>query len=348
VARPLRVQFPGAIYHVTARLVGSWRDERLRLFRDDRDYGRFLEKLGRAVEEAEVRLYLFCLMGNHFHLVLETPKGNLSRMMQKVSTAYSVYFNRRHQRHGHLLDGRYKAKVVEGDDYLLRLSRYVHLNPVHTGGWKARPLPERLEHLRGYRWSSYLDYVGSGKERRWPFLDQGPVLAQVGGRGRDRRERYREFVESGLAEDDAEMREMMSESPLGIGGEAFQQSLWGLHQRMAAERQTVEDVSYRRVAKGLEAEAVLQTVADVLGVEVTSFGQRQRGSPLRAVAVRFLLRDSGLTQREIADLLGMGTGAAVCLQAKRYDIWLGQDRRLSRKAAEIERRLDAMKAERRV
>ena len=90
MARPLRVQFPGAIYHVTARLVGSWRDERLRLFRDDRDYGRFLERLGFAVEEAEVRLYLFCLMGNHFHLVLETPKGNLSRMMQKVSTAYSI------------------------------------------------------------------------------------------------------------------------------------------------------------------------------------------------------------------------------------------------------------------
>ena len=94
-------------------MVGSWRDERLRLFRDFRDYRRFVERLGEGVEECHVRLYSYCLMGNHYHLVLETPEGNLSRFMQKLSTAYTVYYNRRHRRHGHVMDGRFKAKLVE-------------------------------------------------------------------------------------------------------------------------------------------------------------------------------------------------------------------------------------------
>src|SRR5690625_4187412 len=228
MARALRVQYPRAIYHVTGRMVGSWRDERLRLFRDSKDYQRFLDRLGESAKEHDVRLYLCCLMANHFHLMLETPGGNLSRFMQKLTTSYSIYFNLRHRRHGHLFDGRFKAKVVDGDEYLLKLSRYVHLNPVFVGTWKDRALGERIEHLRSYRWSSYPEYIGA--RNRWKFLETGPVLGHIGGRGKRRFGRYREFVETGLAEGDQEMREVMEASPLCIGNSGFQQFIGGLHQ----------------------------------------------------------------------------------------------------------------------
>ena len=140
MARPLRVQFPGAIYHVNCRMVGDWRAEKSLLFRDDADRERFLDQLAERVESFQIRLFLFVLMTNHLHLVFETPQANCARFMHALSTAYAVYYNLRHSRHGHVLDGRYKAKLVEADAYLLALSRYVHLNPVCTKALKQKSI----------------------------------------------------------------------------------------------------------------------------------------------------------------------------------------------------------------
>ena len=123
---------------VTCQRLGDWPTQRDRLFLDDRDRRRFIDRLAHQVEQCDMRLYQFCLMANHFHLVLETPTANLSAFMQSISTAYTVYFNRRHRRHGCLLDGRFKSKLVSGDEYLLALSRYVHLNPVQTAALKSK------------------------------------------------------------------------------------------------------------------------------------------------------------------------------------------------------------------
>ena len=341
MARALRVEYPGAIYHVTGRMVGSWQNERMRLFRDARDYERFVDRLAAGVEEHRVRLYLFCLMANHFHLMLETPGGNLSRFMQKLTTSYSIYFNLRHRRHGHLFDGRFKAKAVDGDDYLLKLSRYVHLNPVFVGQWNGRGLGERVEHLRSYPWSSYPEYVGTGN--RWKFLDMEPVLDHVGGPGKGRVGHYREFVETGLAEDDREMREILSSSPLCIGGEGFRRFIGGLHQKLAAGRRCPEDISFRRTVVALEPEIILKVVGEELGAEAGRFRERRRNSPLRAVAVRFLLRYAGQTQREVAEFLEMGTGSAVCVQARKFNSWIAEDRKLAKLVRRIERRLEQEK-----
>jgi putative transposase len=154
MARPLRIEYPGAIYHVTCRMLGdaltlrgyggaSWPPEK-RLFRDEADHERFLGRLAERVEQFHVRLYLFVCMTNHFHLVFETPQANCSKFMHSLSTAYTVYYNLRHGRHGHLLDGRFKAKLVEGDDYLLALSRYVHLNPVQVAAQRNKSIDERI------------------------------------------------------------------------------------------------------------------------------------------------------------------------------------------------------------
>jgi len=212
--RHLRVTFPGAIYHLTVR--GNARGP---IFADDGDRARLLERLAESVRTYRVRLHLFCLMNNHVHLLLETPDPKLSRFMQSRETGYAVYYNRRHSLAGHLFQGRYGAKLAAGEEYLLKLSRYVHLHPVFTARSKTIPLEERLERLRDYGWSSYRSYIGSDKELE--YVTYGPVLAQIGGRMGQRKGGYRAFVEAGLAEADADLLEILKQSPHAIGGNEF-------------------------------------------------------------------------------------------------------------------------------
>jgi REP element-mobilizing transposase RayT len=127
MTRPLRIQFRGAWYHVTSR-----GNERRDIFSDDTDRGRFLEILADSAAIYGTQIHAYVLMTNHFHLVVHTPQANLSRFMQRFNTTYTVYFNRRYYRRGHLFQGRYKALLVDADNYLLELSRYVHLNPVRV------------------------------------------------------------------------------------------------------------------------------------------------------------------------------------------------------------------------
>jgi len=319
-------------------MMGRWQGGRERLFKDDRDYSRFLEQLEERIDNYGIRLYLFCLMANHYHLLLETPEGNLSRFMQSLATAYTVYYNLRHQRHGHLLDGRFKAKVVSGDEYLLRLSRYVHQNPVWVGDWKDKPIPERIEHLRRYRWSSYPGYVG--QKQQFAFVDEGPILAMIGGRPAAQRRGYAQFVENGLAGSDEELMAALHASATGIGDEDF---LRGLEARRAAKVRgwrRKEDVSFRRMVQALEAPVVLEVVSEVLGVKERVFHERRRNSPLRGVAAKSLVAYASLTQRAVAELLDMGTGSAVSAQMGRLSERLQHDRKLANKLKEINQRLD--------
>ena len=145
MARPVRIEYEVAVYHVTAR--GNNRNA---IFADDADRERFLLDLEESVQRFDIRLYLFCLMTNHVHLVLETPRGNLSSFMHRVQTAYTVYFNRRHHQSGHLMQGRFGAAAVDEDEYILKLSRYVHLNPVFVQAHRSKSPRERTEILRAY------------------------------------------------------------------------------------------------------------------------------------------------------------------------------------------------------
>jgi REP element-mobilizing transposase RayT len=134
--------------------------------RDDEDRGRFVDALGASVLRHGVLLHLYCLMDNHAHLVVETPHANLSGFMQNFQTRYIVWFNRRHQRWGHLMQGRYGARLVEADRYLLQLSRYLHLNPVRTRAAETVALKEQLQLLGRYRWEiGVVGKLGSSPQR---------------------------------------------------------------------------------------------------------------------------------------------------------------------------------------
>jgi len=326
-------------------MVGSWRSERGLLFRDDRDYERFLERLAERVEQYNIRLYLFVCMTNHFHLVFETPEANCSKFMQSLSTAYTVYYNLRHRRHGHLLDGRFKAKLVEGDEYLLSLSRYVHLNPVCVGSMKRKPIEERLEALRAHRWSSYPSYARLRKAL--DFIECGPLLAEMAGKRREWPKRYREFVEAGLAESDEDFKAVLRESPRSIGGDAFRAWVDGLHQELVEKHARPEDVSFRHTTEPLSADSVLGILGEVFGVDTEEFMRRRHSSPLRAVAARVLIRYAGQSQRDVADLLKTGSGSAVCKQLTALPDKLAKDRRLRRLLKQAEERLEAVRSNQR-
>src|SRR6266571_8366879 len=167
MARPLRIEYEGAHYHVTSR-----GNERKAIFRDDTDREKFLELIGRAVEQFDIRVHAYVLMDNHYHLLIETPKAGLNRALRYLNGVYTQAFNRRHKRVGHLFQGRYKAILVEKDSYLLELSRYIHLNPVRIMPWKGRAGREQLRYLERYRWSSIGGYWGTGRKESWVSYDE--------------------------------------------------------------------------------------------------------------------------------------------------------------------------------
>jgi putative transposase len=182
MARPLRIEFAGAVYHVTSR--GNARHA---IFIDDEDRGRFFDVLSIVVERFNWLCHAYCLMKNHYHLLIETPNGNLSKGMRELNGIYTQRFNRRYRRVGHLFQGRYNAIIVEKDNHLLSLCRYVVLNPVRVGLIKR---PEQ------WRWSSYRATIGLVK--RPSFLTVDWILSQFGGRKRVAMEKYRRFLMEGI------------------------------------------------------------------------------------------------------------------------------------------------------
>ena len=192
MARPLRIEFEGALYHLTGR-----GNARQRIFADDKDRAKFVQLLIESLQRYDVALHGYVLMRNHYHLIAETRRANLGRWMHWLTTAYTVYFNRRHRRVGHLFQGRYKSIVVEAEGYLLTLSRYLHLNPVRGRVLGKGNPAERRKRLRGWSWSSYPAYSGLAKGQPW--LSQERVLGYMGDRKGERPLSYRRFVEEASA-----------------------------------------------------------------------------------------------------------------------------------------------------
>lgn len=173
MARPLRISYPNAFYHVTCR-----GNNRRVIFHDDHDRMRFLERLRSAREIFSVRVHAYVLKTNHFHLLVETPKANLSEFMRQFNISYTAYYNRRHRRIGHLYQGRFKAIVVDKDSYLLEWSRYVHLNPIRIKAKAHRSQAERTREVSKYRWSSLPGYLDGKGQDSWMTYEA--VLGHVG------------------------------------------------------------------------------------------------------------------------------------------------------------------------
>jgi len=182
MSRPLRIEYAEAVYHVTSR--GNARKS---IFRDDKDRWMLLDILEEVNDRYHWFCHAYCLMNNHYHLVIETPDGNLSKGMRQLNGIYTMRFNRRHGSVGHVFQGRYKAILVQKESHLLEVCRYVVLNPLRA---KAVEIPER------WRWSSYR--ATAGIERAHPCLTIDWILGQFGTKRRTAGKRYRAFVTDGM------------------------------------------------------------------------------------------------------------------------------------------------------
>lgn len=182
MSRPVRIEFPNALYHVTAR--GDRRED---IFEDNEDRQVFLQILEQVIIQFNWLCYAWCLMDNHYHLLIQTPDGNLSKGMRQLNGVYTQTSNRRHQRVGHLLQGRFKAILVDSQSYLLELSRYVVLNPVRAG-IVASPAD--------WAWSSYRASMGLVPSAPWLAVDG--LLAQFAEQRSLAQQRYAQFVAEGI------------------------------------------------------------------------------------------------------------------------------------------------------
>jgi len=182
MARPLRVEYPGAFYHVLNRGI-----ERRTLFNDDKDYENFLKLCRILHPKFKFILHSYCLMPNHYHLYIETPDANLSRLMQNLNSRYTQLFNRRYKRIGPLFQGRYKAILVDKENYSLQISRYIHLNPVKA---KIVSKPE------DYKWSSYRSFLG--REKQEAFLETEWLLSQLANTIDRAKEDFHRFTMEGI------------------------------------------------------------------------------------------------------------------------------------------------------
>ena len=193
MARPLRIQYPNACYHIINR-----GDNRRPIFSSESDYSFFLEKLSEYVDIYNVKVYAYALMVNHFHIYLCTPEANLTRFMQSLLTSYSMYRNRNEGTGGHVFQGRYKSIIVEHSKYGLELSRYIHLNSVRIQSYNSLPLKEKRKLLRTFKWCSYQSVIGLRKCPKWLKRN---ICFRISGNLQDKQRDYAEYVEEGLIRD---------------------------------------------------------------------------------------------------------------------------------------------------
>jgi len=292
MARPLRIQYCGAVYHVTCR-----GNERREIFRDDNDRKRFLQILLQSLAVYGVKLYSYVLMNNHFHLLIETPKGNLGEFMRHFSITYTGYFNRRHHRSGHLYQGRYKSILVDKDSYLCVLSRYTHLNPVKIKSMEKTPDQEKLAYLKQYRWSSLPGFLNRRK-REW-YIDYGMVLAEYGGDTDKSRREYHKRIVAELSKDNGIKDSVLGQSILGA--QKFVD--WVTDNYLKGERDR-ERPSIREIQRHRSKDDIIRVIAKEVGKSLEDI--KREKSSLRQITMELLYRIGGLRGAEIGHLMGIG------------------------------------------
>jgi len=345
MARPLRIERVGGRFHATARGNG-----RKPIFRDDTDHFHFLELLSQMPERFGVCLHAYALMENHFHLLIETPEANLSCSMQWLGVSYSMWFNKRHRRAGHLFQGRFKACIVEDDHGWQEVARYVHLNPVRLGrlglgkpqqrasraGLVSRPdaevVAKRLRVLREYRWSSYRGYAGYGAPLAWVCTE--PLSRLCGGRtASERRAAIRQYTEQPVRQGSLECPWDRLVAGLVLGTESFAQSLKkGLRIKEREQRQA------RKLARPVGWPEIISVLEQARGERWAEFSVRY-GDWGRDAALWFGRRQGRLPLGRLGELAGGMDYAAVSVAVRRFGQRIASDGKLRHQLDEIERQL---------
>jgi putative transposase len=347
MARPIRIDLAGGWYHVFNRGI-----ERRPIFKTAEDYNHFMTVTGSMPSRFGVRIHAYALLNNHYHLLVETPAGNLSQAVQWLNVSYSVWFNRNYRRGGPLFQGRFKAFVLEPAGPHLEVSRYIHLNPLQTlrrlsgradsrsskaaeAGTRADLVRERVSHIRGYPWSSYASYLGLRTDPPW--LETGRILANFEDASAGRRYAgYKNYVEKPIRQGTESTIVDQALVGLAIGSPEFVAKVYALAK---GDSRSVELLRARQNRVGWEP--IKRAVSEARGELWESFAERH-GDTGRDLALLVGRRFGCLTLRELGDFVGI-TYAAVAQSVARIERILLRDKRLQKQYSTIVRKLKMKK-----
>ncbi len=314
MSRPLRIEYPGAFYHVTSR-----GNEQKEIFKSQRDREKFLSYLQSAVKRYEAVLHAYCLMSNHYHLLLETPAGNLSQIMRHINGSYTTYFNIKRKRAGHLFQGRYKAILVEAEEHAVELSRYIHLNPVRAG-IVARP--------EKYPWSSCRFYIGQDTLSEWLKTDF--ILGHFGDKETEAGKKYRQFVEELMDKDyESPLRAVVASTILGS-----HEFISGVRETHLAAREADRSLpALKKLSRRPSVEAMARAIESAVG----------KGNPLlRPISIYYCHKYSCAKLKEIGEYFGI-SDAAVSQTSRRLMLRAAKDTGIKQIVNKAGKVLDAYK-----
>jgi putative transposase len=311
--RQARLDVPGSLHHIMVRGI-----DKSKIFRDDEDKIRFLERLGQTVDEGKSSVYAWALMDNHVHILFKSGTYGISTVMRKLLTWYAQYFNRRHRRTGHLFENRYKSILCDEDNYLIALIRYIHLNPVRA------KIVETVEQLDRYPWSGHKSLIGKTNHA---WMDVERVLSEFGSKRRKAKNEYRAFMQEGLGQ--GRLPELTGGGLIRSKGgwsqvlsarrndskDDFDERILGSSDFVntilkEAEEKAKHQLKFRRSGKTLAG--IIQEECKKEGTtpaELKGGGRRRRISGLRAKIAKRGLEELGLPFAEIARNVGVNTSS---------------------------------------
>ncbi len=308
MARPYRLQSADCFYHITSR-----GDDRKKIFISEYDFMKFLEYLSLAKNRFKFYLYSYCLMSNHYHLLLETTQANISRIMHYLNGAYTTYYNIKRKRCGHLFQGRFKSIVVDKDSYFLELSRYIHLNPVRA---KMTDNPAK------YRWSSYLAYLG----KKDSLLDRDKIRQYLN----MNTGQYEGFVSGGIQNPGDPFKNIHAGFLLG--------SVKFIKEKLKTLSYQVEgdEISHKQIINlTASKDEIIKAITDKYHKTIEQIRiSKLRPMKEKRLALYLLRKYTGLTNKEIGLELGMKP-MAVSKSALRMEQLISQDKGMKGEAVEI-------------
>jgi len=321
MSRPLRIEYPGAWYHIMNR---GRRFESI--FSDEQDYLLFIDLLIEISEMWNARVAAFCLMPNHYHLLVQTPDGNISRCMRHLNSVYTQRYNRSHKYDGSLFRGRYKSILVSDDSYLLQLVRYIHRNPLRAGIVRV---------MQKYPWSSYKGYLSNAK--KWDWLNKDTIFNMISPKKRDRRIAFIAFMQQ---EDAPEVTRLFSKKnvPSLFGPENF---ITQIRERYYLRKNSYEVPESRQLAP--DADVVIRAVCDNYNVGLDDLLISRRGhfNAPRNVAIYLLRHLRGDDLNSIKDAFQIKTYSTVSSIVQKTAHLKATNRKIRKDIQSIKKRIIA-------
>ncbi|MGB3340960.1 MAG: transposase [bacterium] len=280
MARPYRLQGENCLYHIMSR-----GDDRKKIYTRAGDYGKFMDYILKAKEKYDFYLYAYCLMTNHFHLLLETRSPNISKIMHYIKGSYTTYYNLQHRRLGHLFQGRFKSIVVDKDTYFLELTRYIHLNPVYAGV---------IQDPAAYAWSSYRGYLG----KKDPYIIKDEIKQYLGMTCRE----YQRFVLDGIKKPKDPLKKVYAGFLLG-SMDFIKDRLQDLEVQLTSEEVVLKRALFNDQEKAERIMYSLETHFRTTLVQIRT--SKNRPMRVKQVLIYLLREYTGLTNQSIGDMLDM-------------------------------------------